>query len=291
MIRGREENKSKEKSENKEEIERKEEEEIQMGVVYVDQRVSPSLRCARLCQALRSGTFPYLILGNSKFIESLFLPYTIPIYIPPTFSPPMRYQSTTVEDDIEKIRNTIRIFWEKHGAQILERYRNLEANDCLINSDQDSWPPLLSISEALDNHLGQDIFKNRLLDLAKRIINNRIRGESSIPLEMRVLEAIHIFLDGNPEPDYEDKGKRFYGPGMLAFIRELLTLPKLQPETVSRILNDHEAVVGDPRRPHLKDNITGKKFQPNCYALNHARIKESLNRYINFQPRGEKYGS
>ncbi len=253
------------------ESESEKEKEMRLIIVYVDQRLRPSVRYGRLCQALRSGNLPYLIIGNSKFIESSFLPHTISVYIPPTLSPLMRCPSTLGKEEINKIRSSIVIFWQKHEAAILEKYRNLQTPDWLINRDEDSWPRMLAITEVLDPLLDKAIFTKSILTLAERIIKSRKRDESSIPLEAKVLQATEAFIERN-EP--MEGSKFYYGPQMVTFIRTFLNLPNLRPEKISEILNRPEGIVINTCRPRRE--VEGKVIQPTCYQLNKEKLFQAI---------------
>ena len=238
-------------------------------------------RCGLNGAVDRFSTFSPKIIINEKGINDPALASrTIPILMVKACDPIEKFRFSNTENEFKELKDLIESFSEEYRSIISDRYASFEEVDGLSDRDEELWTPILIIAEVLDTAFPRPFIKEKMLALAKRIIDQRKKTQLIGNRDAQILEGTQAYLEQTSP--LKIKGLCFYvGENLCASIKERWSIPNLGLGTVSRVLNRFN-LIREVRRPRLKENIEGSEIeiQRSCYLLDEERLLRLTREYF-----------
>ena len=226
-------------------------------------------------------TFCPKIIINEKGIEDPALESrTIHILMIKARNHLEKFRFSKAENEFKELKDLIGSFSEEYRSTISDRYASFQGVDGLSNRDEELWTPILIISEVLDTAFPRPFIKEKMLAMAKRIIDQRKRTQLIGNRDAQVLEGTQAYIEQTSP--LKIKGLCFYvGENLCDSIKDRWGIPNLEPGTVSRVLNRFN-LIREVRRPRLKENIKGSEteVQRTCYLFDEERLSNLTREYF-----------
>jgi hypothetical protein len=191
-----------------------------------------------------------------------------------------KFRFSKAENEFKEVKDLIASFSEECRDTISDRYASFQRVDGLSDRDEELWTPILIIAEVLDKAYPRPFIKDKMLALAKRIIDQRKRTQLIENREAQILEGAQACIE-QISPLKID-GLCFYiGEDLSDFIKDRWNIPNLGSGSVSRVLNRFN-IIREIRRPRLRRNIEGSEIeiQRSCYLLDEEKLSKLTQEYF-----------
>ena len=223
---------------------------------------------------------PKIIINQGGLSDPALESRTIPIPMIKSQNHLEKFRFARVEGEFKEIKDLIKLFVQGYEDIVFKRYLSFQGIDGLTNRDEELWTPILVIAEILDSAIPESSIKNKMLELAKRIIAERRKRQLIGNIDMQILEATRVFVkETRPIPK---DGKDFYvGEQLRKSIKDKWEISVLKTEQVSRTLGNHN-IIRDVQRLRLSETNGGSitKTQKTCYEFNKERLTELTKDYF-----------
>lgn len=184
-----------------------------------------------------------------------------------------KFRAKDADREFAEIQSLINSFFDEYGEVVEKEYNSFETVEGLSDRDLEVWTPIVTISSVLDLTLPEPILKEEMLELAKKITNQRKRTQLIADQDAQILEGTRAFIE---QADTVNIGKHGYyvGEDLCRSIKDSWNIHGLRLETVSRTLKRMHLVL-DRRRHRLS-----LKRQRECYLLDIEALKKLTRDYF-----------
>ena len=223
---------------------------------------------------------PKIIINEKGIGDPALESRTLPILMIKTRNHIEKFRFSKAENEFKEIKDLIISFSEEYRGIISDRYASFQGVDGLTDRDEELWTPILIIAEVLDTAFPRPFIKEKMLALAKRIIDQRKRTQLIGNRDAQIIESTQAYIEQTSP--LKIKGLCFYvGENLCDSIKDRWGIPNLEPGTVSRVLNRFN-LIREVRRPRLKENIKGfeTEVQRTCYLLDEERLSKLTQEYF-----------
>lgn len=221
---------------------------------------------------------PKVIINTAGILDPALESRTIPIPMIKAQTHLEKFRSKKSEKDFEDIRGLIQQFLNAYRRAILDHYNAFPGIEGLAGRDEEIWAPILVIGDILDGTSAELSLSKNIVELAKKVIDQRRRRLLVENRDAQVLEATWEYVKTKKPLNKEGL---YIGEKLTMSIAKRWDIPSLKIEAVSRILHRY-GIIKEIKRPRLnaQGQISSKGTQKSCYLLNKEILEKLAQEYL-----------
>jgi energy-coupling factor transporter ATP-binding protein EcfA2 len=221
---------------------------------------------------------PKVIINTAGILDPALESRTIPIPMIKAETHVEKFRSKKSEKEFKGMRNLIQQFLGAYRSTIVTHYNTFPGVEGLGGRDEEIWTPILVIADILDATSTKPSLSKNILELAKKVIDQRRRRLLVENRDAQVLESAWEFINTKKPLN---KDGLYVGDKLAKFTETRWDIPSLKTETVSRILHRY-GIIQEIKRPRLnaQGQISTKGTQKSCYLLNKETLEKLASEYL-----------
>jgi energy-coupling factor transporter ATP-binding protein EcfA2 len=221
---------------------------------------------------------PKVIINTAGILDPALESRTIPIPMVRSQAKLEKFRSKKSEKEFESIRGLIQQFLNAYGRGILDHYNTFPGIEGLGGREEEIWCPILVIADILDGTSTKPSLSQNILELAKKVVDQRKRRLLVENRDAQVLESVWQYVTTKKPLNKEGL---YVGDKLAKFTETRWDIPSLKTEAVSRILHRY-GIIQEIKRPRLnaQGQISTKGTQKSCYLLNKEILEKLAREYL-----------
>jgi hypothetical protein len=200
--------------------------------------------------------------------------------MPDSKNRPQQFHLAKDGKGLDLLAGRIRQFFEKTDVtqRIMQAFLNPEEIDGVWGRARELLGGYMAIGQVIDKEVNGHLFHDRVLEIAKRHVEDRKSRDLFEDSDIQVIAAVATYVQARKLDQQKDS---FIIAEKLRnnVARRLHRRSTFRTETLGRILRDHYLFREDPKVKRVDWNKVGPKVPKTCYFLDYTRLKKVMEPY------------